>query len=126
MRPTIKLPVSSLEHECHYAEWILFHRRNPQVYDFLVTESRKLITVGHETLSLRRLWQVGRHRKELMTADPTQNEWKLNNNYTRLYALFIMRQCPDLDGKFETREKQNARKTNIQKPVFNRPDGSAR
>lgn len=81
-----------------------FHRENPSVYDELVKISRSLKSKGRCHYGIKALFEVVRFHRALNTNDPA---FKLNNNYTALYARLIMENEPDLHGFFDTRLRKS-------------------
>ena len=78
-----------------------FHQRNPHIYANLRTMAlaaqRKGQTFGIKALFEILRWQYGQ---------ATQGEpFKLNNNYTALYARLLMDREPALAGYFATRQR---------------------
>ena len=88
----------------HVGEFWAFHRVNPLVYDILVTKARQASKKGFERIGIKMLWEVMRWEIKMRTVDPSQDEFKLNNNYHSYYARLIMFQEPDLKGIFELRD----------------------
>lgn len=81
-----------------------FHKENPNVLDELAELARKLQLRGHKRYGIKGLFEVLRYRRNLKTVG---DEFKLNNNYTALYAREIMWKFPSLDGFFELRERRS-------------------
>lgn len=77
-----------------------FHAANPHVYDLLCELSRDLLRAGG-TPTIKGVYEVARHRLSV----ESNTDYKLNNNYTALYARRIMANEPDLDGVFRLRER---------------------
>jgi len=79
-----------------------FDAANPHIYDELCRLARLWIErrgVAH--LGVKTLYEVARWNIALSTSgDP----FKLNNNYTALYARKMMAHEPDLDGLFALRK----------------------
>lgn len=75
-----------------------FHRANPDVYNYLVSESRLAKAMGHEKLGIQMLWE--RLRWEVFIVRKADATYKLSNNHTSRYARRIMEQEPDLAGFF--------------------------
>jgi len=73
----------------------------PELYDFLVARAREMRARGFSRYGIKSLYEVARFHFS-MTRKPGE-EYKLNNDYTALFARKIMRDHPDLDGFFETR-----------------------
>lgn len=84
-----------------------FHAENPHVYRMLrdlCLKARGLnpgCRIGVKALFERLRWQV-----RFETRGGAAGEWKLNNNYTALYARMLMEREPELAGIFETRERK--------------------
>ena len=80
-----------------------FHRENPDVYSELVKISRQLKLRGRDHYGIKALFEVVRFHRAIRTNDPV---FKLNNNFTALYARLIMNQESDLSDFFETRVRK--------------------
>lgn len=85
------------------AEFRIFHRENPHVYEKLVELARQARTNGRQTLGIGMLFEVLRWEHLIYTTDP---DFKLNNNYRSYYARLMMKNEPDLAGMFQTRKLQ--------------------
>ena len=91
----------------HTEGFIAFHRANPHVYKSLVSMARRYrkrypgAKIGIKTLWENLRWDY------LMRVD-TDEDFKLNNNYTSHYARLIMACNPELEGIFELREQRAA------------------
>lgn len=79
-----------------------FHERNPQVYAALRQMALELRRRGHRQYGIKALFEVLRFNSAMQTHGDT---FKLNNNYTALYARLLMDQEPELDGFFELRRR---------------------
>jgi hypothetical protein len=78
-----------------------FHAENPDVYVTLVRLARtKIQRTGCQKLGMQQLFEVLRWDVAMTTGDA---EFKVNNNFAAHYARLIMRQEPDLAGRFEIR-----------------------
>ncbi len=82
-----------------------FHSRNPHVYRALVALARQLKRQGQTRLSMKGLYEFLRMQKLLYT---TGDDFKLNNNFTSLFARLVCEQEPELSGLFELRERRAA------------------
>ena len=89
-------PVQSIQ-----AQFLSFHAKNPQVYAKLVSLCREAKVKGKKKIGIKMLWEVMRWMLWLGTTD---EEFKLNNNYTSRYARLLMRQEKDLADIFEIRQ----------------------
>jgi hypothetical protein len=79
-----------------------FHARNPQVYGALRDMALELRRRGHRQYGIKALFEVLRFNAAMQThGDP----FKLNNNYTALYARLLMDNEPELVGFFELRRR---------------------
>jgi hypothetical protein len=58
---------------------------------------------GHHHCGMKMLWEALRYQSALQTRG---EPYKLNNNYTALYARMLMENEPELRGFFETRERR--------------------
>lgn len=83
-----------------------FDRANPEVYRELVKLARTLKRRGYDRYSIKGLFEVVRFNRNVQTNG--DGGFKINNDFSALYARKIMRECPDLDGFFETRERRSA------------------
>ena len=81
-----------------------FHEENPHVYIELVNLTRTVKGRGVDRYGMDTLFGVLRFRHTMQTNDPLST-YKLNNNHKPYYARMIMKNNPDLDGMFETRER---------------------
>ena len=83
-----------------------FHHDNPQVYDALRRLALNLVERGHDHYGIKALCEVVRFEHVMATND---SAFKINNNYTALYARMLMKREPRLDGFFEVRERISRR-----------------
>lgn len=88
----------------HEAAFLEFHALNPHVCDLLVSYARHARARGHRRLSIQML--IERARWEATIETESSDGFKVNNNHAPYYARLIMRQEPDLDGMFDTRERR--------------------
>ena len=86
-----------------------YHSEHPEVYSNLVAltyewKNHGGVRLGMKTLyeRLRWEWHVGNIKDDA--------GFKLNNNFTALYARKIMDENPDLRGMFELRERISLKK----------------
>lgn len=81
-----------------------FHHANPWIYNTLVSLARQLREKGRTRYGIKALIEVTRwHFFTQISTDGNDQDFKINNDFTALYARLIMRQEPDLKGFFETR-----------------------
>jgi hydrogenase maturation factor len=82
--------------------FIEFDTQNPEVYKQLVRLARQWRAAGKAKLGIKTLFE--KLRWEWHVAGLTESDgYKLNNNFTALYARKIMKNEVDLDGLFEIR-----------------------
>lgn len=79
-----------------------FHTLNPKVYDALRGMAVSMRRRGMRRYSIKALWEVLRFQAIATHGD----EFKLNNDYTALYARKLMAEVPELAGFFETRRSK--------------------
>lgn len=79
-----------------------FDAQHPEVNEQLVRLARQWRSHGNKRLGMKTLFE--RLRWEWHVAGLRDDRgFKLNNDFTALYARKIMAENPDLDGMFETR-----------------------
>jgi len=83
-----------------------FHASNPQVYRNLVALAHRAFAAGRDRLGMKQLWEVLRWEYALGTTGDT---YKLNNDYTALYARLLAANEPELAHVFETRARKPRR-----------------
>lgn len=81
-----------------------FHTAHPEVYRELRGLALQLRRQGREHYGIKALYEIVRFNLAIASRDKA--DYKLNNNYTSLYARLIMRNEPLLKGFFETRERR--------------------
>jgi hypothetical protein len=78
-----------------------FHRANPQILDFLVTEIRLRIDAGFGEFSIASLWHYCRWKLQLRTGPSTT--YAMNDHLGPLYGRAIAILHTDLNGRAEMR-----------------------
>lgn len=89
-----------------------FHVKHPEVYNQLVVLAREWRAAGKAKLGIKTLIEKLRWEWHVAGFDEASG-YKLNNNYSALYARKIMATEQDLDGLFETRSLASERKPMI-------------
>jgi hypothetical protein len=84
-----------------------FHVSNPRVYAELRDHALHLRSKGRSHYGIKALFEVVRFHRALQTQDKC-SEWKLNNNYTALYARMLMANEPELRDFFRIRVRRAA------------------
>lgn len=83
-----------------------YHRDNPQVYELFKRFTFMAIRRGHNRLSA---WMIAnRIRWETSIETFSVDEYKISNDYIALYARMFMRDHPQYDGFFKTKEMKRA------------------
>jgi len=80
-----------------------FHAANPHVFDILRSVALQLRKRGIKHYGMKGIFEGLRWESTLRTSG---EPWKLNNDYTSLYARKLMDEVPQLDGFFELRERR--------------------
>lgn len=79
-----------------------YHRANPQVFNFIVTELRLRISKGFTASSVHSICDYARWKLE-MDAGPTAT-FKLNDRYAPFYARAVLILFPEFNGHIELRD----------------------
>lgn len=87
--------------------FLIFHYKNPQVYDVLVRLARQAVDRGKKRIGMGMLWEIMRWEMWLDTKDDDGGP-KFNNSYRSRYARKIMETEPDLADVFETRKLKSS------------------
>lgn len=104
-----------------------FHKKHPEVLDFLVQEIQLRIDHGFKAFSYHSLWQYARWKLE-MERGPGDT-FKMNDHHAPLYARAICILHPEFNGLAEFRPSiaDEIFETRIEPvPVGKRPKGYAR
>lgn len=103
-----------------------FHRNNPEVLDFMVSEIRLRIDHGLRAFSFSSLWQYARWKLE-MRAQPGDT-FLMNDHLSPFYARAITILHPDLNGRAEFRHSlaDELFGTRIEPTTVKRPKNYAR
>lgn len=103
IRPTIRVEHHATTIKEQFQE---FHQANPHVAQALAEMAFALRNRGHDHFGMKALFEALRFQYALQTNDPN-SEFRLNNNYTALYARYLMKKYPELEGFFETRQRRS-------------------
>jgi hypothetical protein len=87
--------------------WAAFHEANPHIGRRLRSMALDIRERGFQRYSIKALWEVLRYEYAIQTDGQA---YKLNNNYTALYARWIMEVTPNMQDFFETRERLSERR----------------
>lgn len=91
----------------HEAAFRRFHEENPHVYERLKRLAFKLKVRGVDRWGMKALYEILRYEEAVATNSPAAL-YRLNNNFTALYARMLMEQEPDLEGFFELRQRDGS------------------
>lgn len=84
-------------------EFVAFHQENPHIYAELERRALALLARGLPRIGLKMIWESMRYAAiEAHGADA----WKLNNNFTALYARLLRARRPELASRMELRERR--------------------
>lgn len=81
--------------------YVEFKTRNPHVLNQLETLARTAFNLGRRRIGMKHLFEVLRWNHYFNTRG---EKFKLNNNYTSLFARDIINKHPEWAGLFETRK----------------------
>lgn len=91
-----------------------FHTAHPEVYTELRDLALRLRRQGRQHYGIKALYEIVRFNRSLSTRSSA--DWKLNNNFTSLYARMLMQNEPALRDFFRTRLRRT--------PVYHPPIAS--
>jgi len=99
------LPIEGVEQQETIEETFeMFHEYNPHVYDLLLDYALTVKRAGRK-VGMKAIFE--RLRWDYLVHTNSNSGFKLNNNYTSLYARKLMDNEPELEGFFETRERRS-------------------
>ena len=84
-----------------------FHREHPEVYKLFRGLTFKTIKAGWDNYSSKTIMEVMRWHHDV--GPYRDREFKLTNNHTAYYARLFMREHPQHNGFFRTRELRSMR-----------------
>ena len=96
--------VARSKKHCELRAFHKFHKRHPEVLDFLVQEIRLRINHGFEAFSYHSLWQYARWKLE-MQAGPGDT-FMMNDHAAPFYARSITILHPEFNGRCEFRKSK--------------------
>lgn len=82
-----------------------FHQAHPEVYAMFLRFTRQWIQSGHKRGSADMI--LHRVRWETSVNAAHDSGFKINNNFSALYARKAMAENPDLAGVFSTRKRRS-------------------
>jgi hypothetical protein len=82
-----------------------FHQNNPVVYELLCKFAREAKDRGVKKWGIKAIFEVVRWHVKVKLQH--EGDFKLNNDFTALYARLIMANEPDLADFFDTRERKS-------------------
>jgi hypothetical protein len=86
-----------------YAE---FAKANPHVFTELLRLATARLDRGETFISIKALWEELRTSLDLADDGAAPGAYKLNNNFTAIYARALIRAQPRLDGVIKVRERR--------------------
>lgn len=87
-----------------YAE---FAAKNPHVFHELLRLATQRLDRGETFISIKALWEELRVSLDLADDGGGLGAYKLNNDFTALYARALIRACPRLEGVIRTRARKH-------------------
>lgn len=99
-------------HSKIYAAYLAWDALNPHFYPLFVRFSTQLAERGHRHLSSKLIFERIRWESFIRTQG---EEWKLNNNYTPIYARRFMNEFPKYDDLFRLRELRAMSETEMER-----------
>lgn len=94
--PTLEHPDDPIEAAAYKAA-----ERDPHVLREIIDVSLEMLDHGWRHWSIKAAFEVIRYNAAIRTSGRT---YKLNNNHAAWFSRWIMRDVPELDGFFDTRE----------------------
>jgi len=76
-----------------------YDEKHPEIWTEFVRIAKVLKSKGHKRYSARGIFEVIRFEAPLTLFD----EYKVNNNFTKYYALKLMKEYKEFEGFFEIR-----------------------
>lgn len=84
------------------------HLQHPGVYRLLRRLAFQAVRAGATRLGMKNLYEVARWNRMMEGLPESDDQFRLNNNWTGMYARLLMENEPALDGLFETRELRSS------------------
>mgnify|MGYP001270042802 FL=1 len=101
---SLPVPPPSAKRRTIAERWAEFHQRNPHVYAALETLALRKRASG-ELFGVKALWEECRYELQRISA---VGAYKLNNDFTALYARELIRLHPSLAAVLEVRKRKAA------------------
>ena len=90
--------------ETIHDRFLSFHEANPDVYREIVQLARQAKRSGRDRWGIKGAFEVLRWSRLQTTGE----QFRLNNNFTSMYARMVMQNEADLGEFFETRDRTAA------------------
>ena len=88
-----------------HTKWKEFHHDNPRVYELFKKFTFQAIQAGRKNYSVNAIFERIRWHTDIETCG---DDFKLNNNHRAYYGRKFMRDYPEYDGFFRTRDTKSA------------------
>lgn len=85
-----------------------YHAAHPEVLREMIRLAYEVRTAGHNRCGIDLLLARVRWYFWVERGHPSDEEFKINNNFKPFYARLIMKESPDLGGFFELRAMKNS------------------
>ena len=82
-----------------------FHKDNPEVYELFKKFTFQAIGKGHQRLSA---WMIANRIRWETQIETVNDDYKISNDYIALYSRKFMKDHPQYDGFFQTKEMKRA------------------
>lgn len=79
----------------------LYHKQNPQIFELFQKFARRAKQAGFKRFGAKAIME--RVRWEVYIEDPSDEQFKINNNYTSRYVRLLEKTNPEFKGFFEKR-----------------------
>jgi hypothetical protein len=93
--------MTNTRHDEIKTQWWSFHKKHPEIYQLFARYTFELIRAGRSHGAAKLVTE--RIRWESYVNQSHGNDFKINNNYTALYARLFMHHYPEYEGFFKTR-----------------------
>lgn len=89
----------------NFESWLVFHWKNPHVYDEIVRLAREAKAKGYTKWSIQGVFEIMRWTRSFHTHHPSWG-YKLSHGHRSFYSRFVMENEPDLAGFFNLLDKR--------------------
>ena len=105
----LKAPNILQKHD-HWKSFRTFHDANPAVLDLILLELDHAASAGIKKVSIKTI--IGKLKWDLQVKTQTNDEYKINDAFTSLYAAIIAKNWPEYAHMFEQRSMRAIKESN--------------